>query len=375
MDCIKCARTIPDGALYCPWCGKKQAPEKKKALKRPNGAGTVYKLSGRRKRPWVAAKNRTIIGYYEKKTDALEALERLSGKDISERYNMMFKEVFEGWKSEHYREIGEKSIASYDNAYVKSAALHDKKFRTLRTRDFQEILDHSAARSRSAQAKFKHLFMQLSEWAIREEITPANYAKYIKLDGEKPKEKEVFSDAEIAKLESDGSPSAKIILMLIYTGMRIGELFSLPLADYHETYVVGGEKTEAGRNRVIPIRPEGRKYFAELAASATGELLISGRTGQKTAANYRKREYYPLLNRLGIDRKTPHAARHTFASWGVSSGIKPELLQRMLGHASYETTINSYFHSDADQLVNEIDRVCALLVTDRVGNLLVTEME
>ena len=53
-------------------CGKKQVPEKRKALKRANGTGTVYKLSGRRSRPWVAAKNRVIIGYYPKKTDALE---------------------------------------------------------------------------------------------------------------------------------------------------------------------------------------------------------------------------------------------------------------------------------------------------------------
>lgn len=52
--------------------------------------------------------------------------------------------------------------------------------------------------------------------------------------------------------------------MLIYTGMRIGELFSLPLDDYHETYVVVGEKTEAGRNRVIPILPAGRSLFCSL---------------------------------------------------------------------------------------------------------------
>ncbi len=48
---------------------------------------------------------------------------------------------------------------------------------------------------------------------------------------------------EISKLEADGSDTAKIILMLIYTGMRIGELFSLPTKDYHKDYVIGGKKT------------------------------------------------------------------------------------------------------------------------------------
>lgn len=364
MDCIKCARAIPDGALYCPWCGKKQTPEKRKALKRPNGAGTVYKLSGRRKRPWAAAKNRTIIGYYEKKTDALEALGRLSGKDITERYNLTFAEAFAEWKLEHFREIGESSITAYNWAFSQFEALHGKKLRSLRTADFQAVFDANANLSRSSLAKFKILIVQLSEWAIREEICTSNFAKYVVLPEAEKKEKESFSAEDIRKLEADGSPAAKLVLMLIYTGMRIGELFSLPLADYHGTYVVGGEKTEAGRNRIIPIRPEGRIYFSEMAAAADGALLISGYSGQRNSANFRKRDYYPLLARLGIEKKTPHATRHTFATWGVSVGIKPELLQRMLGHASYETTTNTYFHTNPDQLIDEIDRVSNLLVTE-----------
>lgn len=364
MSCIKCGRDVPDGALYCPWCGKKQAQEKRKALKRANGMGSVYKLSGRRKRPWVAAKNRTVIGYYAKKTDAMEALERLSGKDISERYNMTFAEVFEGWRGEHYREIGESSIVSYDWAFAQFERFHNQKFRSLRTADFQSVIDANGGLSRSSLGKFKILIAQMSEWAIREEICTSNFAKYVVLPEEVKKEKEIFTAEDIRRLEADGSPAAKITLMLIYTGMRIGELFSLPLADYHETYVIGGEKTEAGRNRIIPIRPEGQQYFAEIAASADGKLLISGYSGQKVAANFRKRDYYPLLERLGIDKKTPHATRHTFASWAVSAGVKPELLQRMLGHASYETTANTYFHTTAEQLIAEINRVSDLLVTD-----------
>ncbi len=85
------------------------------------------------------------------------------------------------------------------------------------------------------------------------------------------------------------------------------------------------------------------------------ELQISGYAGQKVIANFRKRDYYPLLERLGISKKTPHATRHTFASWAVANNIKPELLQKMLGHADYSTTANIYEHFDIDQLVNAID--------------------
>lgn len=364
-NCVKCGATLPPDAVYCHICGKKQTSTPRKALKRPNGAGTVYKLSGRRSRPWVAAKNRVIIGYYEKKTDALSALEKLSAKDITSRYNMTFEEVFAEWKGEHYRSIGEKGVEAYDGAYKIFAPLHNKRFRDLRTADFQSIIDANIAKSHSTLSKYKQLTTQMSEWAVREEICTTNFAKFVKLPEAIKKEKEIFSKADIQKLEADGSEAAMIALMLIYTGMRIGELFSLPLSDYHETYVIGGEKTEAGKNRIIPIRIEGRKYFAYMASKSTGPLLIDGYSGQKTINNYRRRDYFPLLDRLDIDRKTPHATRHTFASWAREVNIRPEILQRILGHKNYQTTANTYLHADKDILISAVESVSNLLATEK----------
>jgi integrase len=350
-NCIKCKAALPDGALFCPMCGKKQVAEKRKALKRANGTGTVYKLSGRRSRPWVAAKNRVIIGYYPRKTDAVDALDRLTGRPLDERYNMTFSEVYEDWKDEHFREIGPSGVESYENAYKVFKPLYDKKFRDLRASDFQSVVDIYMDKSHSTVSKYKQLITQMSNWAIREEICSTNFAKYVKLPENVKKEKEVFTAEEIEKIEADGSDAAKIVLMLLATGMRIGELFSLPLADYHKTYVVGGEKTKAGRDRVIPIRPEGKPYFAYFAAKATGKLLLSGYEGQKIPANFRRRDYYPMLDRLGIKRKTPHATRHTYATRAVKEGLPPEFLQKIIGHADYSTTANIYTHLDPDTLV------------------------
>lgn len=210
-------------------------------------------------------------------------------------------------------------------------------------------------KSHSTVSKYKQLITQMSEWAKREEICETNFAAYVRLPAQAKKEKEVFSDADIQKLEADGSETAKIVLMLIYTGMRIGELFGLRLEDYHGTYCVGGEKTEAGRNRVIPIRPEGRAYFAYFAEKASGTLLLSGYDGQQIPNNFREREYYQLLDRLGIPKKTPHATRHTYASWARRNGMPPEILQKILGHASYETTANIYVHADADELIRAVE--------------------
>lgn len=357
MDsCIKCKKEIPEHAVFCPWCGKKQAREPRKALRRANGTGTVYKLQGRRSRPWVAAKSGVIIGYYDKKTSALDALSLVQGRSLDEVYNWTFAQVYDAWKAEHFRTIGDHGVESYEWAYDIFSPLHARCFRTLRTADFQSVIDSQGSKSHSTLSKFKQLVTQMSQWAIRQELITTNFASFVTLPEPVRREKEIFTDADIAKLENDGSDAAKLVLMLIYTGMRIGELFSLRVEDCHGTYVVGGEKTEAGRNRVIPIRREGRAYFAALQRRADGDLLISGYRGQKVPANFRRRDFYPLLERLGIPKKTPHSTRHTFASWAAANDVKPELLQKILGHSDYSTTANIYEHFSADQLVSAIDR-------------------
>ena len=357
MNCIKCKTELPNGALYCPMCGKKQTQERRKALKRANGTGTVYKLPERRKRPWVAAKNKVIIGYYEKKTDAMEALETLSGKKLTDRYNMTFEEVFNEWKKTHYIEIGKKGIESYDRAFDVFKSLHKKKFRALRAADYQEVINEHMSKSHSTVSKYKQLITQMSDWAVEEEIIQKSHARFVKIPKYEKKEKEIFSDEDIKKLETDGSETAKIVLMLIYTGMRIGELFYLPIKDYHKTYVIGGEKTEAGRNRIIPIRPEGRAYFEYFANIAKGDLILSGYSGQKNIANFRRRDYYPLLDRLGIPRKTPHSTRHTYASWARRINMQPEMLQKILGHASYTTTANTYVHKEIEEIIDAVETI------------------
>ena len=65
IKCPECNREISSAAACCPGCGypintppkpKKQSKKKGGGSKLPNGYGSVYKLSGNRRKPWVAAK-------------------------------------------------------------------------------------------------------------------------------------------------------------------------------------------------------------------------------------------------------------------------------------------------------------------------------
>ena len=350
----KCQAEIPDGALFCQYCGHRQEPKPRKRTRRPNGTGTVYYMGDGRKRPWRACRDGITIGYAPTKADAMRLLESMATKTITEKYNLSFSEVYEEWKAEHFRDISKKGIEGYTAAYTHLSPIHAKRFRDLRVKDFQSVIDQLTERgySVSAMSKLKQLAGQMYKWAMREDIVATNYAPFIKLPEEVKKEKDIFTADEIERIKADDSDTAKIVLMMIYTGVRINEIFSAKKENYHSEYFISGSKTDAGRDRIIPIPPVVRPHF-EYFASRCETLLLDGYEGNKTLRNFRARDYTELLARLEIPHKTPHSTRHTYTSMAVKNGVKPEMLQKILGHASYTTTADVYTHANAADLVNE----------------------
>lgn len=103
--CIKCSGSLPPGALYCPYCGKKQTATERKQRKRGNGEGSVfryrsgwraqivvgYKLVGGKSR----AVYRTKAGFKTKK-DAIDYLATL----LSPAFCTMFALAFRSFTSQ-----------------------------------------------------------------------------------------------------------------------------------------------------------------------------------------------------------------------------------------------------------------------------------
>lgn len=70
----------------------------------------------------------------------------------------------------------------------------------------------------------------------------------------------------------------------------------------------------------------------------------------------RRNSLPPSIPPPGVERKTPHATRHTYASRARKAGMPPEILQKILGHADYNTTANIYVHADAEELVMAVEK-------------------
>ena len=372
MVCKKCHKEIPDISVYCMFCGRKQV-NADRIKRRANGTGSVYKMSGARAKPWRAVvtdgKRRVSVGYYETQTEALKALAAYEPNGSVVKQDMTVRAVYDAWGAVKKESISESAWVTYTSAWKRMERIADLNIAAVKTADYQAILDGmKKSVSRSSCEKFRNLASQLCQWAMQNDLIDKNYADFLVLpENKKTDEREYFTEEEIASIwrASDRFPS-QVTLIMIYTGMRINELFSLRVEDVHldeeiapgrtASYVIGGEKTDAGRNRVIVLHSRILPFVREWMEER-GRVYLVERNGSHTMIddhNFRKRDYYPLLDSLGIPRISPHKARHTFASRGAKAGIPPTVLQNLIGHEKYETTANYYTHVDLVQLADGI---------------------
>ena len=350
-----CAREIDDGYLFCPYCGRKQQQERKHK-KRANGTGTICKLSGHRAKPYLARKNDIPIGTYKTYVEAQRALDKLSEQDVTEKFNLSFAQIYDKWKPEHFREISDPQKGNYEFAYNHAAALHSKKFRTLRKSDYMAVVMQmeNDGYAKSSVEKVLQLFGQLSQWALDEGIIPRIYATNIKTVATQKKTKIPFTPEELAAIQKCTMPGADLLRIMIATGCRPKDLFTAELQNCHGDYFISGSKTEAGYDRAIAVSDYGLADYQSLVLMATikgAKKLIEGHDGDHIYENWRKREYAEIKASLSLGDKTPYNARHTYATAAFASGMSQELLARQMGHEDIRTTDRIYNHTDDQRTI------------------------
>jgi len=252
-------------------------------MRRANGTGCVTKMSGNRRKPWrarvtlgwkevdaiiagreVRVKKQAYktIGYFATKAEAEIAISRDMDMPLSEDSGITLKGLFEKWrKTEAYTELSRQTKDGYNAAFKYLSRYHNHKFKDLKTAQFQSAINFARelGKSRSTMEKIKTLSGILSEYAFTQDIVNKTYYKSIRLPAEKKQQIDTFSDLDKQILfKNDSDDIVKTILILIYTGMRISELLTLSKwhVDIENWIVTGGVKTDAGKDRVIPLHPK-----------------------------------------------------------------------------------------------------------------------
>lgn len=371
----RCKREMPEDAVYCPYCGRKQVVERKRRRNvREKGTGSVYKLSGDRKRPYYAMYNGKSTGRtYATKQEAAAALDAMIATTRPDLFSVTLEDVYQAWSEVAYRDMGESSKRGYKLSwqYVPEQ-LRKRTAREVRTDDFQAVVDdlQRNGKSDSTANHLKFLYSQLCKWMMQRDLIATNYATFIKVQKTEHRAIETFTVAEVAKINAVASTgnredrmtqAAMLTMIFLFTGLRISELFELKREDVHlesaPPYLQGGLKTQAGRNRIVPVYQRIQPYVAFFASRAEGPLLISGYAGRKTANGWRAKDYADLLGHLGIPYKVPHNTRKTMATHAAQAGMDQIAMLKLMGWTDIAVGNQYYIAPDAAYLASEMDKL------------------
>ena len=197
--------------------------------------------------------------------------------------------------------------------------------------------------------------------------------EYVELPKGKPKgDIKVFTEEQQIEFLNciDGHQYQVAFLMLISTGLRVGELLALTwdCVDFENNKInvnktlsrVDGElfnptKTETS-NRVIPVLEDIMKFLKSHKAQQNITKLQVGKDynpynlvftniyGAPVSFSTFAKSLKRLLKDNGLPELSPHKLRHTFATRGLESGMDMKELQVLLGHSTMKLTSDTYTH-------------------------------
>ena len=353
--CIKCSIELPDDAVFCHKCGKKQIEEKRKSTKsRGNGTGTVYKHGN----TWAAEITlgfREVDGIprrvkkrkygFRTKKEALEYLPMLRSQQRREKA-ITWQQLFDLWLPTH--RAGDSTISGYKSAFKHFDKISYRKVQEIEIEDLQECLDNCKLGKRT-QSVMKVLAGLLYKYAVPRDIAKLNLAQYMIVGGEAGEARESFTDEQIERIKQQIGkvPHAEYVYCMCYLGFRPSEFFALDVAAFDRVNhtLTGGAKTEAGKNRIVTISPKVLPYVEAAAGDRTsGPLFCNSKGEAYTDSKFPNTVFYPVLEAAGIEnpiingrhKYTPHSCRHTFATLmkRVDGADKDKL--KLIGHANAE---------------------------------------
>lgn len=326
---------------------------------------------------------RQTIGIFDRKSDARSALEDFL-KHPTSKFNYTLRMIYEEWSDISFADIAKQTQTNYTTCWEKisgclSPCIADKQIREITTAELRRLLDYYTEEyitldpetgdeitkkplSKSYITKIKALLTQLYSYAVENNIVDRNYASLVKLPKMDESKARAFTDLEFAKLQKAWSttPGGDACLVLCYTGFRVSEFCQLTRFSYDpkKQILTGGIKTDAGKDRVVPVHPKILPIIERWYKASKGPLYPRKNGKPYDKDSFRNDVWRPCMTALGLpDDLTPHSARHTCGTRLSAAGAKAEDIQRIMGHADYSVTANTYINQDVSALRNAIEKV------------------
>lgn len=348
-------------------------------MRLPNGYGSITKLKGRRRNPFMArvttgwnddgTQIRSPLGYYPDYKSAMEALIAYHQNPSVIDSDATFAECYDKWSDEKFERV--KDPRGYKAAYNFCKPIYKTKMRDIKLGHLESLVSISGANYPTLK-NLKSLLKQVFEYAVKHDIIPKDNNKVEFLDITRTREQLIrdnanrkhvpFTAAEIKKLWkfADANVHVAEILMLVYSGVRVSELLDLKKEHVHldeQWFEIIDAKTQAGIRRV-PIADKTLPFFKErYAASGIDYLLTTESGGHMKYHTYRESYWDPLMEQLGM-KHLPHDTRHTCISLMNTAEINPTTVKMIVGHAGkMDLTERVYTHKVMDELLQAINQI------------------
>lgn len=305
-----------------------------------------------------------------------------------QKAKMLTKEEQQIEKTYHIRPknkpFGRNYCRGLVTAYHNSKSLYDKVYKDLRASDFMEHLKKSGKGSDS-QRQMVNLYQNLDKYALEEDIIDKGYAQFITISSDdknvkkavkgKVGKNKLFSYEQIdylwnLKLRSFGSQEKNkkereqfirdLFLMMLYAGTRVEEQLSIYTANIFldKNYFIGGLKTNAGRNREIPIHPA-VKHLYEKYYNPNNEFLFMQPNGKKIDYDYYLYHFKLNFRNLHpeVAEHTAHDCRHTLRNELEKLDIKQIIINSIMGHSNENVGQDVYTHITIQEKLEAIKLV------------------
>ena len=332
-------------------------------MKLPNGFGSIVKLSGNRRKPYAVRRHGKYLAYFATHDEALIYLADVNKQPDIIGSELTFAEICRLEMAEHAAKISPKTVNGYKSAYQHCKALWPMKIKDIKVSDLQAIIA-GCGTGQPTQKKVRQIMHNVYRYAVKYQLisASADLSGYVDIDKLKRKYKKVpFNTRQLNRVKQIAdsnnvlAPWAKCIVMMCYCGTRPSEFLAIMKADVKlksRYFLVRDSKTEAGRNRMVPISKKVLSYY-EWWLSQDGRTLVAV-DGKPVSYSRFLKLFYKVCEAARCKHK-PHECRHTCATWLDDKGANKLSIKRILGHATTDITDGVYTHKSLAQLKKAID--------------------
>lgn len=407
IKCPECLLQVSDKAIDCPHCGYplRAEPKKRRRTTRrkrlPNGFGQITEIKGRNlRKPFRAMvtigkkENGQFIrvplkpeAYFSTYNEAYEALLEYNRNPYDLKPDITVFQLYEKWTEEYFKTLNaESSSRTIANAWLYCSAVYDMRAKDLRARHIKGVMEDGVAiirgeekhTSPNMKGRIKSLFNLMLDYALEYEIVDRNYARTFDISDDVVKEQQeakrghiIFSEEEMQKLWDNlyKIDWVDAVLFQCYSGWRPQELGLLEIkdVDLEQRYITGGMKTDAGRDRIVPIHSKVYDIVVKRynESVAIGSPYLFSCTDTKTHRSsfkltYEKYRYRHDRIRDRLELNPDHRAhdgRMHFITKAKKYKVDEYAIKYIVGHEIQDVTEKVYTVRELDWLSEEIEKI------------------